>query len=178
VEIWRDVPNYEGLYQVSNIGRVKSIKRCGTKGGILKGVIHTGYKRVLLKKNGVGRSFCAHRLVAEVFLGNPAGKECVNHIDGNKTNNIAANLEWCTRSENQIHAYKIGLQKPNVNKSLEVRHEQTKIKIRQLDMNGNYIKTFGSIREAAKSMGMNDGTHISAVARGKRKQCGGFTWEY
>ncbi|MGY0692639.1 NUMOD4 domain-containing protein [Virgibacillus sp. FSP13] len=176
--IWKDIKGYEGLYMVSAAGDVKSIKRSGTKGGVLIGNIAKGYKRVLLKKNNKAKKFFVHRLVADVFLDKQKDKNFVNHIDGNKLNNHVNNLEWCNRSENQLHAYKLGLQKVDVTKAHAVRHEKTKRKIIQLSMSGEEIKIFNSIREAAKSLGMNDGTHISAAAKGKRKSCGGFRWKY
>lgn len=142
------------------------------------GDISKGYRRVLLSKNGVKKHFLVHRLIAETFIPKADDRNYVNHKDGNKLNNCVSNLEWCTRSENQIHAYKKGLQKVNVKEAHKVRHEQTKVGIDQFDMSGNFIKKFNSITEAADVLGIKNGSHISAVARGKRNSCGGYRWKY
>src|SRR5699024_4237076 len=104
--------------------------RPGTKGGILKYKYDGDYYRVLLYKDGVGKQFLVHRILMETFVPNPLKKEQVNHIDGDKTNNDLNNLEWVTKSENQLHAYATGLQKVNVTEAHKVRHEQTKRKVR------------------------------------------------
>ena len=178
MEIWKDIKGFEGLYKVSEKGCVYSMPRPGTKGGLLEYIYDGTYYRVSLYKNGVRKRFFVHRILMETFVPNPLKKPEVNHIDGVKTNNDLKNLEWVTRSENQLHAYSIGLQKPNVREAHKVRHEQTKRKVVQLDMNGKEIQVFNSIQEAAKHIGKDDGTHISAVARGKRNSTGGFKWKY
>ena len=109
-EIWKDIEGYEGIYQVSNKGRIKSFY--GVKEKIL--VTRTkghDYEKVLLSKNGVGKTFLIHRLVAKAFIPNPENKPEVNHIDGNKKNNCVENLEWMTCSENTKHAFDTGLAK-------------------------------------------------------------------
>lgn len=122
-EEWRDIKGYEGLYQVSNLGRVRSLDRLvNNKHGqrFLKGGIKrvfdwgTGYQYVNLHCQQKRKSKSVHRLVAEAFVENVYNKPEVNHIDGNKHNNRADNLEWCTSSENELHAYNLGLIKlPN-----------------------------------------------------------------
>lgn len=101
-EKWKDVPGYEGLYQVSNFGRIKN-----HKGAILalnKRPSNTQERYLIkLSKNNKKRSFLVHRLVATAFIPNPEGKETVNHIDGNPLNNRSDNLEWATKSENHLH---------------------------------------------------------------------------
>lgn len=114
--IWKDIPGYEGLYQVSNFGEVKSFYkfRDGKKERILKHAINdSGYKIVVLTKNKKPKSLRVHRLVALTFIDNFENKPQVNHIDGNKLNNNINNLEWCTNGENEKHAYKLGLKKIN-----------------------------------------------------------------
>lgn len=115
-EIWKDIPNYEGLYQVSNTGKVKSIPhytrngaKCSvrlTKGKILAQYkMPNGYMQVQLSKNELREKYYVHRLVASVFLDNKYNLSDVNHIDGNKNNNSVDNLEWCSHRGNQIHMY-------------------------------------------------------------------------
>lgn len=113
-EIWRDivddVVDYEGKYQVSNFARVRSFHRDKIK--IIKpDIIHTGYLRVLLYKDGKTKSYYVHVLVAKAFVPNPDNKRQVNHIDGDKSNNCVDNLEWTTPSENIAHAFETGLRK-------------------------------------------------------------------
>lgn len=119
-EIWKSVKGYEGLYEVSNFGKLKGLKRTINQGKchrtweehIVKfGVDGDGYFRTNLAKDGVNKTVKVHRLVAEAFIPNPLNLPEVNHIDGNKQNNNVKNLEWCTRSENLKHAVKIGLKR-------------------------------------------------------------------
>lgn len=119
IENWKDMQGYEGLYQISDLGRIKSYPRvvkCKEsneriiKSRILK-QYHTSnhYLFVRLSKNKKQTNYRVHRLVALNFIDNPENKPCVNHIDGNKSNNRVDNLEWCTHSENMQHAVKNGL---------------------------------------------------------------------
>lgn len=113
-EIWKDVQGYEGQYKVSNLGRVKSIKRKLDSGrSVSEKILNSsskkktqdGYLMVAL----AGKTFRVNRLVAAAFIPNPNNKPVVNHIDGDKENNKADNLEWATISENMLHAYRCGL---------------------------------------------------------------------
>lgn len=122
IEEWRDVQGYEGLYSVSNFGRVKSHDRkisngralYNKKGRILKNTkASTGYWKVELVKNQKIKSHKVHRLVAKEFMPEIKGKNLINHIDGDPLNNHADNLEWCTQKENMSHAYETGLIKSN-----------------------------------------------------------------
>ena len=117
-EHWKDVVGYEGIYQVSSNGRIKSLARfivCGHGGRmkretILKNQTHPdGYPQIELNLNAKKFQVKIHRLVAQSFLSNPLNLPYVNHKDGDKTNNSIENLEWCTPSENLIHAYSTGL---------------------------------------------------------------------
>ncbi|MBQ4495042.1 MAG: NUMOD4 motif-containing HNH endonuclease [Selenomonadaceae bacterium] len=109
-ELWKWIPNYEGLYQVSTFGRVKSFKRY-QEGKILKPqLFNGGYLYSNFNNNGKQEHFLVHRLVAGTFIPNPKGKREVNHRDGHKLNCYVSNLEWVTSSENQCHAFYIGLQ--------------------------------------------------------------------
>ena len=122
-EIWKDINGYEGLYQVSNLGRVRSLNRYVNsaiknnnkvirKGKILKFNSNwNNYLQVNLSKCGKEKMFAVHRLVALTFIPNPNNLSQVNHIDGNKFNNSVNNLEWCTAKENINHSWKLGLSK-------------------------------------------------------------------
>ena len=157
-EIWKDIKDYEGLYQVSNLGNVKRNNH------ILYKTKRT-YYGVILSKNNIKKYKNIHRLVAETFIPNPDNKPQVNHIDGNKLNNNKNNLEWVTISENGKHAYRIGLEKP------------TKISpVRQYDLNGNFIKEYKSIKQAKKEN--KRCSKISDCCTGKRKTAGGYVWKY
>lgn len=109
-EIWKNIADYEGLYQVSNLGRVRRLKgkRCTSSFRVLRPANCHGYLSVALCKNGKPISFFVHRLVADAFLGNVAGKE-INHIDANRRNNTLPNLEIVNRQENIAHSVKTGL---------------------------------------------------------------------
>jgi len=118
-EIWKDIQGYEGKYQVSNIGRVKSLERVSTfnnskglkKEIIIKSWNDSDYIRVKLCKESVEKTHRVHRLVANHFLENPLNKSQVNHKNGVKSDNRVENLEWVTNSENAIHAFKNNLRK-------------------------------------------------------------------
>jgi hypothetical protein len=119
MEVWKDVAGYEGLYQVSNEGQVKSLARTIVRSDgqnktieekVLKsGMSSKGYLQINLCRNGKQKTVKIHRLVAETFIPNPKNKPEVNHKDGKKGNNLFSNLEWATPSENIRHAYHTGL---------------------------------------------------------------------
>lgn len=119
VELWRDIKGYNDLYQVSNLGRIRSLPRLTknnqakffTKGKIMtEGFYKDWYRSVILiDKNHKKKTFKVHRLVAEAFILNPENKKDVNHKNGIKADNKAENLEWATRSENISHAYENGI---------------------------------------------------------------------
>ena len=112
MEIWKPIKDFEGLYEVSNFGRVKSLNfhRENRPCILRQKKTKDGYLETALFKDGNAKFIRTHRIVAQAFCENPHNKLEVNHIDGNKHNNRADNLEWVTSSENQKHAYKIGLQ--------------------------------------------------------------------
>jgi predicted XRE-type DNA-binding protein len=111
IEVWIDIPGFEGLYKVSNLGNVKSLDRPDSRGYRIKGKLkkltksNNGYTHVSLHKEGKPITKLVHRVVAEAFMDNPENKRVVNHLNGNKTDNRLINLEWATYGENVKHAY-------------------------------------------------------------------------
>lgn len=162
-EIWKPVVGYEGHYQVSNCGRVKSIKF--GKEIIMKQNIRRGYYYVNLYKNGILKTYQVHRLVAEAFLDNPDNLPCVNHKDENKLNNNVDNLEWCTIRYNNCY-----------NDGQIKRARFKRKKVYQYDLNGNLIKEWISVNDAGRN-GYNQG-NVAACCRGERKTYKGFRWSY
>lgn len=126
-EIWKDIPNYDGLYKISNFGNVKSFnnKTNHKKPIILKQTIDrkNGYLTVSLSKNKEKKTYRVHRLVANAFIYNSDNYPCVNHKDGNKLNNNYNNLEWCTYQQNIIHSWENGFS------YISEKHRQTASKI-------------------------------------------------
>lgn len=127
-EYWKDAAGYEGLYEISSLGRLRSCDRVTTgkngtarklKGKIMKTPLTvSGYPHTALVKDGKKKTHTVHRLMALTYLPNPECKRTVNHIDGVKTNNLLSNLEWATDKENSKHAWDMGLSKPiNPNKN-------------------------------------------------------------
>ena len=159
MEIFKDIKGYEGLYMISNKGNVKTL--INNKIMVLR-VNHAGYCQVCLSKKGQKKSFLVHRLVAEAFVDNPNNYPCVNHIDEVKTNNDVNNIEWCTYQYNN-----------NYGKNATQRNTR----IIQYDSNNNYIREWGSLKEAAEYLNLKY-QGISRVCRGLRKTSGGFHWEY
>jgi len=180
-EIWRDIKGYEGRYQVSSIGRIKRLERVffdksghkqHPKERILKSCTnHNGYLRITLcNSSGKKKRFFVHRLVCEAFHENPKNKPSVNHIDENKTNNIASNLEWCTYKENCNHGTRSIRIAKGVAKALSKP-------VGQYTTNGKLIKVWQSAYEVQRQLGFTQSS-ISAVARGKLKTAYGYIWKY
>lgn len=183
-EIWKDIKNYEGLYQISNLGRVKSLKtwirqynNYVEKERLLKPCVNSvGYYIVVLYKDKHKKTFSLHRLIAQAFIPNPNNYPQINHIDGNKKNFNINNLEWCTQSYNMIHAFKNGLEKPNkpmLNKKGELNPLSKKVL--QYDKNKTFIKEYESYTKALLETKIN---HISDCCNGKLKTAGGFIWKW
>lgn len=162
-ELWKDIPNYEGLYQISNLGNIMSIRR---KRLIKSDRRKDGYIQVHLTKDKKMKNFLLHRLVAITFIENYNDYEFINHIDGNKENNSLNNLEWCDRSYNILHAYD--------NELIKKRK-----KVGQYDKDNNLLNIYESIMEASKKTNI-DRSHISACCKGKKKykSAGGYIWRY
>lgn len=174
-EIWKDITSYEGLYQVSNLGRVKSIKHAIK---IRKLVENKGYLYVVLYKNNIGKTFAAHRLVASEFILNTENKPEVNHIDGKRDNNLLNNLEWVTRSENTLHSFRFLGRKAQWTGVTGKRHHGSK-SILQKSKSGDFIKEWDCQRDASRVLNISY-KNISAccLQKPRFKSAGGFIWEF
>ena len=172
-EEWRDIQGFEGLYQISNHGRVKSMSnRSNHKDEmIMKQSMVQGYCQITLTKDGIQKAFKVHRLVANAFLNNPLNLPEVNHINGIKTDNKVCNLEWITALGNARHAHATGLARAQ--KGSENPRSK---KVIQMSMNGDEIAEFCGMREAERMTGISH-FQISLCCRGKSKSAGGFKWK-
>ena len=169
-EVWKDISGFEGYYQVSNKGRVRSLDRkvwsekrgafYSHKGKVLKLTESRGYLHITLRKNYKPITMQVHRLVAEAFIPNPKNLEYINHKDENKNNNRLENLEWCTPKYNVYYG------------------ENSRIRpVMATNISTGKQTTYPSIMEAARSGGFNQST-ISNVCKGGRKKHGNHYWKY
>ena len=171
-EIWKDIKGYEGLYRVSNLGKVKSLDRfIHYKNGVNK--FHKGklltihkndYLFVRLYKKSIPKTKYIHKLIAEAFIPNPNNYPEVNHKDENKLNNSIDNLEWCTIAYNNSYGS---------------RTQKTRKRVYQCDLNGNVIKLWNGIRVASRGLNIPS-QQISQCCNQKkyRKSAGGYIWKY
>ena len=193
IEIWKDIEGFEGLYQVSTQGRIKSVERYIKSSGntyrfakerIMKQQInHKGYPSILLHKESVPYPRVVHRLVAMAFIPNPQNLPQVNHKDTNKLNNRVENLEWMTGEENMRHAFANGCFKTTIKQIEHARKNQKQIvekRKRAVIMcsdTGEELKVFKSITDAEKETGIRNGD-IVRVCKGSRRTAGGYVWKY
>lgn len=172
IEIWKDIEGYEGMYQVSNMGRVRALDRVKPNSGgqIAKGHILPqsdnghGYRFVSLWKFNKGRRFYVHRLVASAFIPNPNNFPIINHKDENKSNNRYENLEWCTQKYNINY----GNHMKRLKESYIANGNNRPIDV--YDMKGTFLKTFDCSNEVCKEIGIN--------RRGLYLACQGVTKSY
>jgi len=185
-EIWKDVVGFEDSYMVSSLGRIKSKPRSvsdtlGRKyirnSKISKQNECWSYLVVGFYRDGILYSRKVHRVVAEAFIPNPENKPQVNHINGIKTDNALVNLEWVTPRENQLHAYRIGLQKVFFAWGDDPSLNPLSKGVIRCDMSGNEIDRFVSQSEAARVVGAPS-SNISACCRGIQNYCRGFKWKF
>ncbi|MDY0104630.1 MAG: NUMOD4 domain-containing protein [Lentimicrobium sp.] len=184
-EIWKDIVGYEGLYQVSTHGRIRSSYRTGGYRYRYLSISKTSrYPKVILAKNKKHTHFSVHRLVAIAFIKNHKKLPCVNHINEIKTDNRAVNLEWCTHQQNTNHG--------NNRKKISDWHKKnsplkgksgflskSSKPVIQLSENETTLNIFGSAREAGRYLGdYRKSGHITQVCRGERPVAYGYKWKY
>ena len=177
-EVWKDIPNYEGIYKASNFGRIKMVKRTLTdslgkkinkKEHILKPRTGNRYYMIALYKNGKREDLLLHRVIAQTFIPNPENKPFVNHKDENCFNNSSDNLMWCTQKENMNWG--------TINERMS-KNSKSKRKVNQYDMDGNYIKTWDCMTDFYKSKGLKLKTGIIECCKGRRQSHMGYKWKY
>lgn len=167
MEIWKDIEGYEGLYQISNFGRIKFLYNYRGRNNILVPRIKRGYYQIGLRKNVKRKWFAVHRLVAKAFIDNPNNYPVINHIDEDKLNNNVDNLEWCTYKYNNSYGNRI----KKVVQTNKLRKE-----IAQYTLDGELVKEFFSIAEASRQTGFSM-TNISNCVNGIFKQANGYIWK-
>ena len=177
-EIWKDIAGYEGKYQVSNLGRVRSLPRTFLdvngrrqifKGCVLKRILRkNGYMVVTFYGSGKFHQMMIHRLVAGAFIPNPNNLPMINHKDEDKTNNHVDNLEWCSAQYNSTY------------NNIHYRNKEKRRKaVIQMTLDDEFVAEYESVREAERQTGFRN-SNISAACRGekKTKQSYGFHWKF
>lgn len=186
-EEWRPVSGYEGLYEVSNRGRVRSLGRerhdkvrsYAVREKMLKQPLNAyGYHVVSLHKDGASKTVTVHRLVATAFLENTDGKRCIDHINGVRSDNRLENLRWATHKENCDNKYRLGNQVGWHDRSIseETRHRFTHSQCKAVIRSDGVL--FESIKKAAEALGYKDPRQIIAHLKGRRGPVRGYTFAY
>ena len=174
MEIWKDIKGYEGLYQVSNLGNVKSLnyrkQKCAKN--LTPKTNNKGYLWVELSRDGGRQCFLIHRLVGEAFIKNPYNFKVINHKDENPKNNRVENLEWCTQSGNMQYYYDRHIHVPRG----AYKHADGR-KILQFGKNGELIAEWDNAVTIKHILGMSQWS-VSECCRGNRKTAYGFIWRY
>lgn len=185
MEVWKDIINYNGKYQISNLGNIKKLgrisrdtKRIYPEKFLKQSVKNGGYKFIRLKnEKRINSNIYVHRLLMIHFKYiEDFNKYQINHIDGNPGNNSLENLEWCTPSENITHSYRILNRKGN-NLGRFGENSFTAVKINQYTLNNEFIKTWGSIKDANLFLNKT-GSSISNCLTGRSDTAFGFIWRY
>ena len=167
-EIWKDVPNYKGRYQASNLGRIKSLNFNGTgKEKIMRPRTGNRYYMIALWKDGKRKDLLLHRVIAETFIENKENKPFINHKDENCFNNSVDNLMWCTHKEIMYWGTR--------NKRIA---KNNSIKVNQYDLENNFIKQWNSINEFLKENNLPKNGNVYMCCKGKQKTAYGYKWKY
>ena len=172
-EIWKDVVGYEGLYEVSSFGSIRNTK---TKRELKPMFTRTGYAMVWLYgkdhlQGRNGKAFQVHRIVANAFCQKDTLDCEVNHINENKSDNRACNLEWCTHKENSLH----GTRGARIGRS-NLNGKQSRAVV-QLTLNGEFVREFPSLAEIKRNTGFNH-KNICRLLKGKGETAYGYKWQY
>lgn len=189
MEVWKDVPGFEGLYVASNTGGLIRMPYRGAKrnrwGNIIDFTMseravkpkpnNRGYLQVRLYKDSVCFNMLLHRVVAMAFIPNPQNLPQINHIDEDKTNNNISNLEWCTNMYNRHHG--TGIERMAKNHDYSKISARLSIPVLQIHSDGSVIKRWPSIASAAKHYHVN-AVHITQTCKGTRKLAKGYRWQY
>lgn len=173
MEVFKDIKGYEGLYQISNYGRVKSLNynNTGKERILIPGKGRSGYLQVKLCKKGKQKNHLVHRLVAQAFMPNPDNLPEVNHINEVKTDNRVENLEFCDRKYNTN--YGTGIQR-KAEKQINGKLSKT---VYQYSLNGVLVAEYPSTNEVERQLGYSHG-NISKCCNGEYKQVYGYIWKY
>jgi hypothetical protein len=185
METWKAVAGFEGFYEVSDLGRVRSVGRVITTKNGVKRTVHQrilrpgtdkdGYFQVVLCKDGINRVMTVHRLVGIAFVNNPEKKEQINHLDESKQNNKATNLEWATHKENANYGTAIQRRVEHTDfNALALKYCK---KVAQYTLDGKIINLWGSAAEIGRENGYCRG-FITACCLGYKKTAYGFRWAY
>ena len=175
-EVWKDIQGYEGKYQISSFGNVKSLNYGRTKKEriLIPGNNAKGYLQVKLSKNGITKNFYVHKLVSQAFIENPDNLPEVNHIDEDKTNNCVSNLEFCDRKYNINY----GTRNEKMLKTLKlIKSKFAQKEALQFTKDGKFVNEYPSIKEAGRYTGINQG-NICLCCKGRRFTAGGYIWKY
>lgn len=190
-EIWKDVVGYEGLYKVSNQGRLLRCKRVASNKHLLPQKLKvlkkkkTGYLGTsIIDYDSKSHNILIHRVVATAFIPNPNNFPQIDHIDGNRENNAASNLRWCTAKENvnfplslanRSRSLKIAQNNPQtISKKIKSSHKK---KVNQFSLSGEFIKTYESLRDIQRTLGFNI-TNVTACAHGRKRSAYGYIWKF
>lgn len=186
-EIWKDIHGFEGRYQISNMGRARSCDRITfdrgkgidliKKGKILSLVLgNGGYLVFNVHDNYIQRIHRVHRCVAKDFIENPENKYAINHKNGIKTDNAVSNLEWVTKSENEIHKHRVlGIRGAFYGRYGKL-HPRSK-EVDQFTLSGEFIKTWDCQGDIERELGFSQG-NVSSCCLGKYKTAYGFIWKF
>lgn len=169
-EIWKDIPNYEGKYQISNLG---NIRHFGKTKLIKQQINKDDYSIVSLRNGKTKKTYRVHRLVAKAFIPNPENKPQINHIDGNKRNNCVINLEWVNASENIRHAHKIGIYNQKQHSMAMNKYKKKVAKIK----NGKIVELYESLSLASQLNNVSKQCIHNAI-KNPNYTCVGFEWKY
>jgi hypothetical protein len=180
-EVWKPVAGYEGVYEVSNHGRVRSLDGFDWMGRRVKGKLrktkknNRDYVQMSLSKDGTIKYYLMHRLVAEAFVENPDKLPQVNHKDENKNNNCADNLEWCTNIYNRH--YGTGLERAIKNHDYEQIAHKNMRDLKQMTPDGELVALWHGVMTAYRATGIHE-SGIRNCCYGKAKTAGGYKWAY